>query len=123
VKKALIYFVVTIVLIASIGKAFVVTAFFINQKAIAQTLCVNKNAPAKKCNGKCYLKKELAQVNSENKSEPQRESISIFEDFVWCQNDNAYLKMAVSISEVQIPFSLGQVFAFLWLHQKRPSCQ
>ncbi|MDD2793626.1 MAG: hypothetical protein PHD73_10650 [Sediminibacterium sp.] len=37
--------------------------FYSNQKNISSRFCINKAKPKLKCNGKCYLSKQLKQVN------------------------------------------------------------
>ncbi|KGO84126.1 hypothetical protein Q762_02540 [Flavobacterium cauense R2A-7] len=44
---------------------FPVISFMVNYDYIAKELCENKTKPELHCNGKCYLKKELAKA-SEN---------------------------------------------------------
>ena len=36
--------------------------FTANQEAITVKYCVNKDAPEKKCNGKCHMRKQLKQI-------------------------------------------------------------
>ncbi|RNA60736.1 hypothetical protein D1631_01700 [Chryseobacterium nematophagum] len=42
----------------------------VNYKYIKEVLCVNKERPELHCNGKCYLKKELAKINEVDSSFP-----------------------------------------------------
>ncbi|WP_400075194.1 hypothetical protein [Winogradskyella sp. R77965] len=46
----------------------IVTDFLINQDFIAKTLCIQKEAQ-KGCNGKCQLRKELVQNNTDGNSD------------------------------------------------------
>lgn len=46
-----------------------VLEYAINYDYISKVLCVNKQAPEKKCNGKCHLKKNLDEVFNEEKSD------------------------------------------------------
>ncbi len=39
----------------------VFATFHFNQDFIAKNLCVNRAKPAMQCNGKCYLKKQMAE--------------------------------------------------------------
>jgi len=41
----------------------VVGLFNVNRDYIAKSLCENRSKPSKKCNGKCYLRKQLKKVN------------------------------------------------------------
>ena len=49
----------------------VFTSFKLNQTYIAATLCVNKNKPEVRCEGKCYLTKKLKQADEKEKSPDQ----------------------------------------------------
>jgi len=40
-------------------KVGVVIHFYVNQSDIATILCENRSNPSMRCNGKCYLKKQL----------------------------------------------------------------
>jgi hypothetical protein len=42
------------------AKALVIGYYYLNQKYIAENLCVNKEKPQMDCNGKCHLKKQLS---------------------------------------------------------------
>jgi len=42
--------------------------YLINREYIANVLCVNKNNPEIKCNGKCYLNKQLKKANEAEQS-------------------------------------------------------
>ena len=62
----------------------VYTHFKLDQNFIASVLCINKNKPATKCNGKCYLKKKIEQSHnkdSETKipfAEEERTTINLY---------------------------------------------
>ena len=45
-----------------VAKLGVIAWFSANRNYIAKELCENKNAPEKKCAGKCYLKKQLNKI-------------------------------------------------------------
>ena len=42
--------------------------YAINKDFIANVLCINKDKPALKCNGKCHLKKELKKASDTNEN-------------------------------------------------------
>jgi hypothetical protein len=44
-----------------------VIEYIANYEYISQVLCVNKDKPKMKCNGKCHLMKELAKVSENDK--------------------------------------------------------
>lgn len=47
-----------------------IVAFKLNQGSITALFCVNKDKPAMKCDGKCFLKKALTTSKDENQSKP-----------------------------------------------------
>ncbi len=54
----------SILILASGLKDVVYYGFFkIKQTNISKSLCINKDKPYKKCNGKCFLAKKLAEEN------------------------------------------------------------
>ena len=46
------------------SKLGVLAWFKINQKQIVELFCINKNKPAMECDGKCYLKEKLEEVDN-----------------------------------------------------------
>ncbi|OWP83607.1 hypothetical protein BWK59_09595 [Flavobacterium davisii] len=44
-----------------------VFSYIINYDYVSTVLCENKNKPELKCNGKCYLKKQMAKTSEEEK--------------------------------------------------------
>lgn len=53
--------------------------FQLNQREIIRLACENKNRPAMKCNGKCYLAKQLkkAEFELEHKKDRQQQSVNL----------------------------------------------
>ena len=47
-----------------------VAAFKINQVDITKALCINKDKPSMKCDGKCFLNKKLAASKEEKQEKP-----------------------------------------------------
>lgn len=72
----------------------------INQDYIAANYCENRAKPALKCNGKCYLKKQLAEAEDQSPVSPASSEklppVKTFksspflmpEDFVWAFDPN-----------------------------------
>lgn len=48
----------------------IVAAFQLNQEAITELFCINKDKPEKKCKGCCYLAKEIKKANDGEKKIP-----------------------------------------------------
>ncbi|WP_225035628.1 hypothetical protein [Winogradskyella sp. SM1960] len=58
-QKVFSYIMTFIFLFVVSQQAVVIMHFKLNQQAITIELCINKDKPELKCNGKCYLSKEL----------------------------------------------------------------
>jgi hypothetical protein len=69
-QKLLHIFLSACILFQSLVGAFLVLSYEWQKKEIAATLCVNKNLPAKNCQGKCYLKKQLKKAEETEKKLP-----------------------------------------------------
>lgn len=52
------------------GRFGIVAGWWLNQEYIARVLCINRDKPQLKCNGRCHLRKELkAQEEREQKQQ------------------------------------------------------
>lgn len=76
--------------------------FYANHKSIVATLCENKSKPALKCDGKCYLKKQISQAEKGNSKSHQK-----VEAKVWAE-EIAHPNSIFLFSE----FNLLYVFGF-----------
>jgi hypothetical protein len=70
-----------------IKPAIPVLDYIVNYGYITKALCINKEKPKLKCNGKCYLMKELAKasesekpISSNKKTTSQEQEILFLED-------------------------------------------
>ena len=73
--------------------------FFINQQEITRLECENKDKPLMKCNGKCYLAKQLQKADNEldlKKSEQEKS-----------KNKLKTLELSFFVSPAKIDFSLN----------------
>lgn len=53
----------SLVLLFSINlKSFITINYFFNKTEITELFCINKEKPKLKCNGKCYLAKEVKKI-------------------------------------------------------------
>lgn len=52
--------------------SFLFIHFKINQEEIAELHCINKDKPELNCDGQCYLKDQLEQVNKEETDDEQQ---------------------------------------------------
>jgi hypothetical protein len=55
-------------------KSFVTISYFVNQAEIIELFCINKEKPAMKCDGKCHLATQLAEVETDADDSPFSES-------------------------------------------------
>ncbi len=58
-KRLIIIALSILILSPSFGSMFVYTSFKINQKEIAQTICVQRKLAFNSCNGRCELQKSI----------------------------------------------------------------
>jgi hypothetical protein len=59
-----------ILMFCSMGKTGMVISYYINKTYIAKVLCENKEVPQMQCNGKCQLKKQLSEADTQQEKEP-----------------------------------------------------
>jgi hypothetical protein len=66
-KKVFSVFLMVLSLLIGFQQAIIVMHFKLNQKAIEQKFCINKNKPTLQCHGTCFLRKQLKEtVNPES---------------------------------------------------------
>ena len=68
VRKITAFVLVFILFAHNINTLAIIGGFIINQEFIAKTLCIQKEEQ-KGCNGKCQLRKELSESNTNSNSE------------------------------------------------------
>ena len=57
-------------------------SFKLNQNYIASNLCENKNKPALQCNGKCFLKKQIASADTDEQNAPKKLWVKFLPEFL-----------------------------------------
>lgn len=73
-RKITVYILVLILFAHNINTLVIIGDFIVNQDFIAKTLCIQKEEQ-KGCNGKCQLRKELSENNSDsNNPDPIQKS-------------------------------------------------
>jgi hypothetical protein len=75
-KRISIWFLIFAVFIANFSTALVYVGFKLNQKYIAENLCVNRFKPSLHCNGKCYFMRKIKQAEESEKKQASRGSSS-----------------------------------------------
>ncbi|EHQ26442.1 hypothetical protein Mucpa_2312 [Mucilaginibacter paludis DSM 18603] len=77
-------FTAILLLVALIGsncsRFFVYAGFEVNQKYIADNLCINKSKPWLHCNGHCYLMNKLRQTEEKEKKQEREEQKSRYQE-------------------------------------------
>ncbi|RQP18446.1 MAG: hypothetical protein EAS52_05465 [Parapedobacter sp.] len=63
-KQVVNVLMIALSLLIGFQQAIVVMHFNLNQKAIEQEFCINKNEPGLQCHGTCYLKKQLQKTGN-----------------------------------------------------------
>lgn len=66
-KRVLLYFLSTLMLIQACWGIMIISAFYINRDYIAQFLCENRDAPQLHCQGTCVLMKKMKKAREDEK--------------------------------------------------------
>lgn len=67
-RGALTGFLLVVFLMQTFSSLVVYANYLVNKEYIATTLCENREMPEMKCDGKCYLRKQLQQHHEEKES-------------------------------------------------------
>ncbi len=68
-KKASVILVLFAILLQTFSSVTIIVNYAVNKEYISKTLCENRAKPKMRCNGKCHLKKKLAQ-NTKKENSP-----------------------------------------------------
>ena len=80
VLKRLSAILLLVMLISSNFSLFMVYAGFqLNQKFIAETLCINRSRPWMHCNGKCYFMRKIHQAEENEKKQEAKDNLNRLE--------------------------------------------
>jgi hypothetical protein len=82
-------FFISFILFTSLSKTIVWINYKINFNYIKAELCINKNKPQLKCNGKCYLTKQIKKTESAPKNFPT--TLKIKDEFKFYLEDFNFL--------------------------------
>lgn len=63
-KRVISVLMIILSLLIGFQQAIIVMHFNLNQEAIEQAFCVNKNKPELQCHGTCHLKKQLQKTEN-----------------------------------------------------------
>lgn len=75
-KQFVAIFTLLVLTMASFYQLTLTGIYLTNKQYISQAFCVNKDKPALKCNGKCHLKKNMAQAE-EKQAEDTKSTVEI----------------------------------------------
>lgn len=53
--------------------------YVVNYKTIVSNLCIDRDKPESHCNGKCYLKKRLKEINREDAASARRFPVNVMQ--------------------------------------------
>lgn len=82
-KRLFIIVLSILILSPSFGSLFVYASFKLNQKEIAQTICVQRKSVFNSCNGRCELQKSIKKyADNEKKQDTLKEKLEL----VYVQN-------------------------------------
>jgi len=65
---------------SNFSRFFIYAGFELNQKYIAENLCVNKDKPWLHCNGKCYFMRKIKQAEEKEKADDAQSQKNLFQE-------------------------------------------
>jgi len=92
-RKALVFALIAIIAVSTLYKGLLVGYYVLNKEYIAANLCENRDTPALKCDGKCYLKRNLRVENNPTETKKERNLNDFLQNasksvFLYCQTVN-----------------------------------
>ena len=69
--RLLAFFLVTLLLLQTLGQELLVVDYQLNKARITELYCVNKARPLLHCNGKCHLAQQLRKAEGGDKKAPE----------------------------------------------------
>jgi hypothetical protein len=92
------------------SRGVVVADYILNRDYIAKVLCINRDKPEMKCNGKCHLAKQLKKQDAaEGQSEKSGKTVRTLDEVnVTCENVSASIFVTFSIEKLSFQPYTGQ---------------
>jgi len=84
-KRLTAWLLVFSVLTVNYSRLFVYAGFKLNQSYIAANLCVNRNKPQVRCEGKCYLAKKVKEADSRQNNAERGSQKNLLQE-AYCEN-------------------------------------
>lgn len=104
-KFLITIFSVVLITLQIFAPSLLVSLFYANQKAIAEKYCINKTKPKLHCDGKCYLRKKLNQINGSDTNDNNNSEWNInlrVDPFVVCQKHKIEFCFINGIKDFQL---------------------
>lgn len=79
-KRLVVIFLLVTLISSNLSWFFAYAGFELNQKYIAENLCVNKSRPWMHCNGQCYLMKKFKQAQEKEKNQDRQSQRSLLQN-------------------------------------------
>ena len=99
-----------IILTQSVSKIWIVFSFNINHDFIVKYLCEKKDEPKNECDGKCWLKKELAKTDGINSDQVPSTKIELPELNCICQEELWKLKENLPNESLSLKSYSNQIY-------------
>jgi hypothetical protein len=79
-NRIVVIFLIVTLVASNFQRLFIYAGFELNQKYIAENLCVNKDKPWLHCNGKCYFMRKIKQAEEKEKSDDAQSQKNLFQE-------------------------------------------
>ena len=99
-----------IIFFSSMSRGVVVADYLLNKDYIAKVLCVNRDKPEMKCNGKCHLAKQLKKQDAaEGQTEKSGKTVRTLDEVnLTCENHSLSISVIFSIEKLSFQSHTGQ---------------
>jgi hypothetical protein len=84
-NRITIIFLIVALIASNFSRFFIYAGFELNQKYIAENLCINKDKPWLHCNGKCYFIRKIKDAQQKESSEEGQTQKNLFQDAYFTQ--------------------------------------
>jgi hypothetical protein len=109
-KAVGVFLLAVVIFFSSMSRGVVVADYILNRDYIAKVLCINRDKPEMKCNGKCHLAKQLKKQDAaEGQSEKSGKTVRTLDEVnVTCENVSASIFVTFSIEKLSFQPYTGQ---------------
>lgn len=99
-----------IILFSSMSRGVVVADYLLNKDYIAKVLCVNRDKPEMKCNGKCHFAKQLKKQDAaEGQTEKSGKTVRTLDEVnLTCENLSLSISVIFSFEKLSFQSQTGQ---------------